>query len=161
MVSVMTCFPPVCRFVRRLLFSLSDTPYRNLFRKSIPKNHKDSFFLWGSLLLWDPPQTPRSVVMAAPEIGVQVTVANRISCMKHLSIPHIHPHMAHRTGGCIGSGEKNQVTGPCPFTGHDGALVIDSFRCCPWQVVDTGLCVDPADIPAAVKGGCREEPPHT
>ncbi len=71
--------------------------------------------------------------------------------MKHLSIPHIHPHMTHRAGGCIGPGEKDQVTRPCLLTGHDGALIIDSFRCCPGQVVDAGLCVDPADIPAAVK----------
>lgn len=69
--------------------------------------------------------------------------------------------MTHRAGGCIGPGEKDQVTRPCLLTGHNGALIIDSFRCCPWQVVDAGLCVDPADIPAAVKGrGRGRAAPH-
>lgn len=99
--------------------------------------------------------------MAAPVVGIQVTKTNWVPRMKHFSIPHIHPDMAHRAGGCVGPGKKDQVSGFCLLAGYDGTLAIDSLRCRPGQVVDAGLRIDPADISAAVKGrGRGRAAPH-
>ena len=69
--------------------------------------------------------------------------------------------MAHCAGGCVGPGKKDQVSGLCLLAGYDGTLAIDSLRCRPGQVVDAGLRIDPADIPAAVKGrGRGRAAPH-
>ena len=63
--------------------------------------------------------------------------------------------MAHRAWGCIGPGKEDQIAGPCLLTGYNGALIINPFRRCPGQIVDAGVCIDPADVSAAVEGGCR------
>lgn len=73
--------------------------------------------------------------------------------MQHLPRPHIDPNVAHRPRRGVGSCEKNQVAGLCFLAGDDGTLVIDPSGRGAGQVIHTGLGVDPAHIPAAVKAG--------
>ena len=126
--------------------------------QSFLQNIQLYFKNYPTLLFLDTPlirQAPESKKFLPPVRCLNACVANGGAAVQHPSPAHIDPHMAHRVAAGIGAAEEHQVAGPRFLPRHDGALVIDSHGRSPEQGIGSGMGVDPADEPGAVKGCLR------